>query len=157
MKGSYRPKNREKYKGDPSKIIYRSQYELTYMRWCDSNPNVLEWNSEETVIPYRTILDDLYEKKHNLSKQRWHRYFVDFYVKIKTKDNKIVRYLIEVKPLHETVEPVFEGTNKSKKTMMVQKERWIINQAKWKAAEQYCADHGMKFRKVTEVELYGRK
>ena len=157
LKGPYRPKNVAKYKGDPTKIVYRSQYELTYMRWCDRNPAVLEWSSEQTIIRYRSIVDEAIERKKKLTKKRWHRYYVDFYVKLRTTKGEIKKYLIEVKPLHETVAPIFEGTNKSKKTQMYQTKTWIVNQAKWAAAEAYCKRYGMEFRKVTEVELYGRK
>ena len=81
--GKFSPKNYKKYKGDPTNIIYRSSWELTFMKYCDSNPNVLEWGSEEIVIPYKSPLDN-----------RYHRYFVDFYIKVKEKTGVVKKYLI---------------------------------------------------------------
>ena len=53
-KGKYKPKYRSKYKGDPTKIIYRSLWERRFMVYCDENPNIIKWASEEVIIPYRT-------------------------------------------------------------------------------------------------------
>jgi hypothetical protein len=156
MKGRYKPKNPRKYRGDPTNIIYRSQYELTYMRWCDSDPSVIEWSSEEIKIPYRSILDEAYEKKNRLPYKRWHRYFVDFYVKVRSRDGTEKRYLVEVKPKHETKPPVTKGTNKSSKTILRQKMTWAVNSAKWEAARAWCSRRGMEFKIITEKELYGR-
>ena len=44
-KGKYKPKNRSKYKGDPTKIVYRSLWERRFMVYCDENPNVIKWAS----------------------------------------------------------------------------------------------------------------
>ena len=93
-KGRYRIENIKKYKGDISDVIYRSSWELKFMRWCDSNPSVLEWGSETVIIPYRSPMDN------NI-----HRYFVDFYIKIQDKDKKILKYLIEIKPEKFTKPP----------------------------------------------------
>ena len=71
-KGKFRPKNRKKYKGNPSDIVYRSLWELKFMNYCDSNKSILKWSSEEIIIPYRCPTDN-----------RIHRYFPDFYVKYK--------------------------------------------------------------------------
>jgi hypothetical protein len=155
-KPRFRPKNKEKYRGDHTNIIYRSKYELTFMMWADHNPNVIEWSSEEFIITYRSLLDDIREKKLGLTKRKWHRYYIDFYIKVKGKDGSITRYLVEVKPYHETVQPIFEGTKKSKKTIQRQSMTWIVNKAKWAAARAYCAKRGMTFKIVTEKELYGR-
>lgn len=157
MKGSFSPKNKEKYRGNCSNIIYRSQYELTFMMWCDHNPNVIEWSSEQVIITYRSILDEMYEKRYNVPKKKWHRYFVDFYIKVKNKNNEIIKYLIEVKPLHETVPPVVAGTRKSKKTILTQRNTWIVNQAKWAAARNFCSKRNIIFKLITEKELYGHK
>ena len=56
-KGKYKPKYRSKYKGDPTKIIYRSLWERRFMVYCDENPNIIKWASEEVIIPYRSPLD----------------------------------------------------------------------------------------------------
>ena len=83
-KGRYRIINAAKYRGNINEISYRSSWEFKFMRWCDSNPSVLEWGSETVIIPYRSPVDN------NI-----HRYFVDFYIKIKDKDNKVLKYLTE--------------------------------------------------------------
>ena len=85
--GYFRPKNPKKYVGDPTNIIMRSSWETMFASWCDKNPAVLKWSSEETVIPYRCPTDD-----------RIHRYFVDFQIQVQQKDGKLKRYLVEVKP-----------------------------------------------------------
>lgn len=155
-KGRFKPLHPEKYKGDPSNIIYRSGWEMTVMARFDNNPNVLEWSSEEIAIPYRTILDEEYEIRNKLPYKRYHRYFVDFYVKVKDKSGKLNKYLIEVKPLKETKAPVREDF-KSEVSFKKALKTWIINSAKWKAAREYCADHGMGFVIQTEEDIYGRQ
>ena len=85
--GRFKPKNYKKYKGDPTKIFYRSLWERRFMVYCDGSASILEWGSEEVIIPYRSPLDN-----------RVHRYFPDFYIKYKNKQGKIIREIIEVKP-----------------------------------------------------------
>lgn len=139
-KGVFRPKNPEKYKGDPSNIIYRSRWELLLMSRLDSHPDVLEWSSEEVVIPYRSPIDG-----------RVHRYFVDFYVKKKTRDGKIESVLIEVKPKAQTKPPVVQ--TKASRRYIKEVQTWGINSAKWNAAENFCKDRGWKFQIFTEDHL----
>ena len=83
--GIFRPRNIKKYRGDYRNIIYRSSWEKVFMRYCDKNSNILEWGSEETIIPYRSPLD-----------QRIHRYFPDFYIKVRDNDGKAKKYIIEI-------------------------------------------------------------
>src|SRR5581483_9137771 len=90
LQGRFSPKNPEKYKGDASQIFYRSSWELKLMLRCDTDPNIVEWSSEEIVIPYVSPLDG-----------KVHRYFPDF--KIKTKQGKTM--VIEIKPLTQTKPP----------------------------------------------------
>ena len=75
-KGYFTPKTPKKYKGNPSKIIFRSLWERKVMQWCDSNPSIIEWSSEEISIPYFCPTD---RKKH--------KYFPDFYIKIINNGN----------------------------------------------------------------------
>ena len=93
-KGKFRPSNYKKYKGDPTNIIYRSLWELRFMKWCDTNENILEYASEEFWIPYRSPLDN-----------RVHRYFPDFYIKVRESDGSIKKYIIEIKPMRQVNEP----------------------------------------------------
>ena len=34
---------------------------------------------------------------------------------------------------------------------------YAVNQAKWKAAQEFCKDNGMQFKLITEKELYGAR
>lgn len=110
------------------------------MRWCDINASVLEWGSETIVIPYKSPVDS-----------KLHRYFVDFYVKIKSKDNKVVKYLVEIKPEKFTKPP--EIPKKQTKRFIEEVFQYGTNQAKWKAADEFCKDRGMKFLVLTENDL----
>lgn len=101
-KGRYSPVNPKKYQGNPSNIIYRSLWERKFMKWCDMNSDVIKWGSEETVIPYISPIDN-----------KIHRYFVDFYIQVRTKKGELKSYLIEVKPKKYTKPP---DTNPKKKT-----------------------------------------
>ncbi len=139
-KGRYRIENIKKYKGDISDVIYRSSWELKFMRWCDSNPSVLEWGSETVIIPYRSPVDN-----------NVHRYFVDFYIKIKDKDNKILKYLIEIKPEKFTKPPPIP--QKKTKRFIQEVFNYGINQSKWEAASSFCKDRGWQFLVLTEKDL----
>ena len=139
-KGRYRIENIKKYKGNISDVIYRSSWELKFMRWCDSNPSVLEWGSETVIIPYRSPVDN-----------NVHRYFVDFYIKIQDKDKKILKYLIEIKPEKFTKPPPIP--QKHTKRFIQEVFNYGINQSKWKAASSFCDDRGWKFLVLTERDL----
>ena len=135
--GMYQPRNPKKYKGDASKIVYRSSWERLFMEWLDLNPDVSLWESEEFYIPYISPVDN-----------RQHRYFVDFKVKFANGST----LLIEIKPAHQTKKPV---PRKGKKVALLESEvrTYAVNYAKWKAAEKYAAERGMKFAVFTEHTL----
>lgn len=138
--GRYKPKHPAKYKGDYTNIIYRSSWELKFMKYCDTRSSVIEWGSEEIVVPYRSPLDG-----------RIHRYFVDFYIKIVDKDGNINKYLVEVKPKRQVNPPI----KKSKVTQkyLYEVSEYVKNQAKWDAAREYCKDRQMEFLIITEDNL----
>ena len=137
MKGKFRPNHPEKYKGDPTNILYRSSWELKVMSNLDKADNVETWSSEELSIPYISPLDG-----------KRHRYFVDFVVKY--KDGKTV--LIEVKPDKQTRPPEVQ-TKKSKKYIK-EVMTWAINSAKWVYAQKYCEKNGYEWKILTEKELF---
>ena len=139
-KGKYYPRYPKKYKGDPRNIIYRSLWERKFMVWCDNNENVLEWGSEEIIIPYRSPVDN-----------RVHRYFPDFYVKTRTRAGKLSKNIIEVKPFVQTQEP--KRKKRITKKYLSEVKTFVINDAKWKAADEYCKDRRMNFIILTEKEL----
>tara|TARA_Y100000361_G_C10869560_1_gene193496 strand:- start:38 stop:478 length:441 start_codon:yes stop_codon:yes gene_type:complete len=143
-KGSYKVKNLSKYKGDPTKVVYRSLWERKFMMYCDENTNVLKWSSEEIVIPYRSPVD-----------RKMHRYFPDFWIQIRNSQGIKEGILIEVKPKAQTSPP----RKKSRVTKRYLREVYTygINEAKWKAAEEFCKDHGWKFQILTEEHLFNNK
>jgi len=139
-RGKYKIKNPQKYRGDITNIIYRSSWELKLMNWCDNTKAVREWGSEIAVIPYISPVDN-----------KVHRYFVDFYIKIEDKQGNIKKYLIEVKPKKFTEEP--KKPQRITKKFIEEVYTYGINQAKWKAAEDFCHKRGYKFLVLTEKEL----
>ena len=142
--GRFKPKNYKKYKGDPTKVFYRSLWERRFMVYCDDNPNILEWGSEEVIIPYKSPLD-----------KKVHRYFPDFFVKYKNSSGKIIREIIEVKPKRH-LSPPKEPKRKTKR-YLGEVNTYIINQAKFKAAEEFCKDRKLGFRILTEEHLVPKK
>lgn len=136
----YKPLFPEKYAGDPTNIVMRSSWETRFASWCDKNPSVVKWSSEETIIPYRCPTDD-----------KIHRYFVDFKIQIRNKDGLLKTYLIEVKPAKQTQPPVYPGRNTQR--YITESMTFIKNQAKWKAAVEYAKDRGYEFKIITEHEL----
>ena len=139
-KGKYKPENPQKYKGDPTNIIYRSLWERKFMLYCDKNLNILEWGSEEIALPYRSPLDN-----------KVHRYFPDFYIKVKESNGQIKKYLVEIKPKKQTVEPQIK--QRKTKQYIYEVTEWAKNQAKWKAAREFCEDRQWQFKIVTEDDL----
>ena len=139
-KGRYQPKNPLKYKGNYRNIIYRSLWELKFMKYCDSNQNILEWGSEEFWLPYRSPLDN-----------KVHRYFPDFYIKVRENNGMVKKYVIEIKPKKQCIEP--KPRKKKTRTYIYEVREYAKNQAKWKAAEEYCLDRGLQFKVLTENEL----
>jgi len=138
-KGKFTPQNPKKYNGNPDNIIYRSSWELRCMKWFDDNPNIIWWSSEELAIPYYSPVD-----------QRMHRYFPDFIIKVKRKDDTIMTYVVEVKPEAQTKKP----TQKRKTKQYIRESiTYVVNQMKWKAADEFCHAHGWQFKIVTEKDL----
>jgi len=139
-KGKFTPINPQKYKGDPTNIIYRSSWEKRVMLWLDKHSQVVSWSSEEVVVPYKSPADG-----------RFHRYFVDFYAQIRGKDGKLNSYLLEIKPKKQAIEP--EIKSRITKQYINEVVTYAINQAKWKAATEYCKDRGWEFKVLTEDHL----
>ena len=139
-KGKFRPHNIKKYRGNHKGIIYRSLWELRFMRYCDETPSILEWASEELIIPYRSPVDG---KKH--------RYFPDFRLKVKTAEGEIKESVIEIKPKIQTKPP--KKRSKVTRKYLREVKTWGINEAKWKAAEAFCKDRDWSFKIITEKDL----
>lgn len=139
-KRKYTPINREKYEGDPTNIIMRSSWETKFAIWCDTNPSILKWSSETTVIPYVCPTD-----------RRAHRYFVDFKIKVQESNGNIKTYLVEIKPDAQTKPP--QPGKKKTKQYITEVMTWGKNDAKWKAAREYCKNRGYEFVILTEYHL----
>ena len=138
--GFFRPINPKKYRGDVNNIVYRSSWELKLLSFLDINPNVIEYSSEEIIIPYISPKDN-----------RYHKYYPDMLVKIKNIQGKIETVLIEIKPFAQTIPPVKK--TRITKTFITEVLTYSINQAKFEAAQKYCDTKGWKFQIMTEKEL----
>lgn len=147
--GKFKPKNPSKYKGNPTNIVYRSLWELKLMMMLDAHKNIIQWSSEEIIIPYKSPAD-----------RRMHRYFPDFYVKQINKDGVEEEIMIEVKPFVQTYAPSQSKklTPKGNVSRRYKNDviKYAINEAKWVAASKYCEKKGWKFQIMTENELYGK-
>ena len=140
--GRYKPNNPAKYKGNPRNIIYRSLWERKLMVYCDTTSAIVEWGSEEFFIPYRSPVDN-----------RVHRYFPDFYMKVRQGDGKTKKIIVEVKPKAQTKPPNSKPARRTKRWLN-EVTTWAVNDAKWKAAREFCADRNMEFIIMTEDHLY---
>ena len=139
-RGKYHPTNPKKYRGNPSQVIYRSLWERKLMVYCDNNDNVLEWGSEEIIIPYVSPVDN-----------KLHRYFPDFYIKVRNVSGTVRREIIEVKPKRQCEPPKVPKRRTQKYLKEV--KTYGVNQAKFKAAEEYCKNRKYTFRILTEDHL----
>lgn len=150
-KGRFRPTNPEKYKGDPSNIVYRSLWEFKFFRFVDQHPDVVWWQSEELAIPYLSPIDG-----------KMHRYFPDVILKKKVGEDKYETIMIEIKPKSQTAPPDISKKNKTpsgriSRRYLNEVKTFGINDAKWKAARRYCDERGWKFSIMTEDHLFGKR
>lgn len=132
--GKYTIKNREKYVGR-KEPTYRSSWEFTFMLFCDNNPNIIQWASEPFMVPYRNP----FTGKNTI-------YVPDFMmVYVDSKGQKHAE-VVEVKPTKETTMETAKSTR--------DKAAVALNMAKWAAANEFCKNYGMRFRVVTEKDIY---
>ena len=134
-KGRYTIENIKKYAGNPSNVVYRSLWEREAFKWCDRNPKVKKWSSEERIIPSFYDVD-----------KRYHRYYPD--LKIVFEDKTI---LVEIKPAKETVLP--NKTGKNRRQYIGEAVTYVKNMNKWKAASSFCKDRKWEFQIWTEHTL----
>lgn len=135
-KGLYKATHPKKYVGNPNQIVYRSLLERRFMRYCDLNPDIVHWASEELPIKYYSPLD-----------KKWHRYFPDFVIKT-IKDKK---YMIEIKPSRQCKRP--KTPKRKTRSFMIESFNYIKNTAKWSAARSFCSDNNMQFKIITEKDM----
>jgi hypothetical protein len=142
--GKFIPEHPEKCLNNNT-INFRSSYEKRFLVYCDGNQNVIKYGYEVVQIPYFFEIDS-----------KTHKYIVDFYVEIKNSENQIKKYLIEIKPEHQTMKPR-EPKKKSAKSMknyMYAAKEYIKNQNKWSAAKMYCEKNGFNFKLLNEKTLF---
>jgi hypothetical protein len=106
----------------------------------DENASVVEWSSEEIVIPYVSPVDG-----------KWHRYFPDFFVRVKNKSGLLEAMILEVKPKSQSAPPT--KRNRVTQKYITEVMTWGVNEAKWKAAVEYCKDRSWTFKVITEEDL----
>lgn len=137
----WKPKHPEKYVGDVTRIITRSSWEVKFLNWCDNDPNVVEYSSEETIVPYRSPID-----------MKLHRYFTDARIKVRNSQGVLKTYLIEIKPASQCAPP----TKPKSQTKRYIREcaTFMVNQAKWDAADRWARDRGWEFMILTEKHLF---
>lgn len=138
------PKNPNKYKGNPDNIWSRSSWETKLMQYFDLHPDVLWWSSEEISIKYFNPIDKMY-----------HKYFPDFMARIRNTKKEEITYMIEVKPYKQTLQP--EKKKRKSKNFLIEMATYTINQSKWRAADIFCQENGIKFKIITEHSLFGTK
>ena len=139
-KGRYTPKNPKKYRGNPHNVIYRSLWERKFMVYCDHSESIIKWGSEEVVIPYKSPWDG-----------RIHRYFPDFYIKIKTNEGTTKKLIVEITPKKQTKAP--KEPERKTKRYLNEVRTWGVNSSKWRYATEWCKDNGMEFKILTEDDL----
>jgi|TARA_Y100001951_G_scaffold104835_1_gene118165 hypothetical protein len=138
--GRYVIQNKEKYVANLQECEYRSSWELKYMKYLDRHPNVVEWGSENVILPY-----------YNPIEKKYRRYFVDFYVKVKTTTGEYKKYIVEVKPAIQCKPP--PKPKKQTQAYIKKLKVYVMNQAKFKAARKWADKRGWEFIILTEKDL----
>ena len=140
LKGRFKPRFPDKYKGDPMNIWFRSSWERDVMHWLDGRSDIIWWMSEERCVWYQNPVT-----KKNA------RYFPDFIICYEKNGIKYEE-MLEVKPQKHVDGPNPKPKRRTK-SWMNEVRTYAINQAKWKAAVNYCEDRGMSFRILTEENV----
>lgn len=134
-----------KYRGKLDQITYRSLPERRIMVYFDTSDKVLEWNSEGIIIPYFFSQD-----------RKMHRYYMDFYAKIRHLDGSIGVYLFEYKPESKMDPPKLinrKVTPKRQRRYLAEKWDWHKNQDKWKHAQAYAQKNNIMFIVLNEKHI----
>jgi len=137
----FKPENPKKYVGKVNDIISRSSWETKMFHWCDNNPSVVRWNSEDVIIPYFSNADGKMRKYH-----------IDVYAAIKMKDGSVKQYIIEIKPYEQTIKPKMRG-RKKKETYLKECYTFQVNTDKWQHATAWAKQNDMEFIIMDEYSL----
>ena len=160
QQGYFKLNNPDKYMGNPV-IIYRSSYELRFMKWADSHPNIIKWNSEDFKIPYINPCAKIVNNKFVQSPAN---YYIDFFIVIE-KNGKRESWFVEVKPgmqipTSDQISRVSKlmneenVTDKKIKRYNTELKTLLVNRAKFLAAKKYAEDRGCKFGICDENFLF---
>jgi hypothetical protein len=133
--GFYQIVNADKYVG--KKVPkFRSSWEHSFMRFCDENPAILQWASESINIPYK-----------NPFTNRNTIYVPDFMIMYLNKNGEKNAELIEIKPSTQTT---LEAAGRSARDQAAA----VLNMYKWQAAQAWCSQNGIRFRVLTENDIF---
>lgn len=148
--GKYKIINPEKYIGDSSNIFCRSSWETKFCHYCDTNNKIVKWTYEHKslVVDYYSPID-----------KKFHKYWIDFYIKIQKMDGEFEEYMLEVKPIRQyekESKPVLVGNASTKKLEKYNEQLkvWLTNQYKFKAAIEFASKRGAKFKICDENFLF---
>ena len=141
----FHPKHPEKYIGDVNNIFFRSSWELRAMDFFDSNPFITRWSSEEIWIQYIHPF-----KKNKDGTPKVCRYFPDFWVEYKNPKGELIQEIIEVKPKSQTK----RTRSRNPQRKLYEEMTLEVNKAKWAYAYAWCKKKNIKFKVVTEEDIF---
>ena len=74
-------------------------------------------------------------------------------MKVKQNSGGVKKFIIEVKPKYQCKPPVKNPKNEKQRSGIMMSKNYVINEAKWKSANEFCQDNGMEFKILTEDHL----
>ena len=132
--GNYSVQNPEKFVGQKQPFA-RSSWEMAFMRFCDSHPNITKWASENVKIPYRHPFTG-----------KITNYVPDFMVQYTDKNGSQHVELVEIKPSTQTSLKNARSRGDAMQT--------ALNAAKWTAAQEWCQRKGIRFKVINEDQIF---
>ncbi len=157
--GNYVPKNKEKviklnsYGG----VFYRSSWEKKIMVWLDMKEEIFQWGAECIEIPYQMT----HFENGNIEIKK-HRYYPDFFYKMRNSQGVLREVVMEVKPMKEykMVQDLNEGKLsvpekgiKKLKSFEYDLKMAYKNKQKWETMIKWCDKKGYDFIIITEEHL----
>jgi hypothetical protein len=133
--GRFEMKHPEKYVGTKQPLA-RSSWEFVFMRMLDEHQGVEKWASESVQIPYRDPLTG-----------RYTIYVPDFFIVYNDKNGSKHAEVVEVKPTNHMIKEKLGNSRYNQ-------EQYIKNMAKWEAANKWCKQQGIRFRVVSEDDIF---
>lgn len=157
--GNFIPTNKDKVLKLNSEggLYFRSGLEKKMMIWLDHNENILIWGCENLEIPYQMT-----HFENGDMKIKNHRYYPDFYYRMRKVDGTIKDIVVEVKPqkeyemvllLNEGKVNVTEGSLKKLRNQEYDIKMAYRNKSKWETMIEWCNKKGYEFIIITEKHL----